>query len=171
MKARNGVLVLLLSVIVPLAGLPVFAGAPAIALTFRMAANVPANSPWDLGLKRLAAEFSRVSGGQANIVFPQSAHVSTESDIIQKMRFGIVGALLTTFGLAELYPTAWPSRCPASSGTTRNSMPYRRRRASKSSPSSGNATPSWPSRREDGYAISPRLPSFTPPTSRSSASP
>jgi TRAP-type C4-dicarboxylate transport system substrate-binding protein len=113
MKARNGVLALLLSVIVPVAGLPVFAGAPASALTFRMAANVPANSPWDLGLKRLAAEFDRVSGGRVKIVFPQSAHVSTESDIIQKMRFGVDGALLTTFGLAELYPDSLALSMPS----------------------------------------------------------
>jgi len=69
-----------------------------------MAANVPVNSPWDLGLKRLAAEFDRVSGGQVKLVFPQSVRVSGESDIIQKMRLGIDGALLTTMGMAELYP-------------------------------------------------------------------
>jgi TRAP-type C4-dicarboxylate transport system substrate-binding protein len=70
----------------------------------RMASNVPAGSPWDIGLRRLAAEFDQVSGGRVKVVFPQSAHVATESDIIQKMRFGIDGALLTTYGLAELYP-------------------------------------------------------------------
>jgi TRAP-type C4-dicarboxylate transport system substrate-binding protein len=70
----------------------------------RMASNVPAGSPWDMGLRRLAAEVDQVSGGRVKVVFPQSAHVSSESDIIQKMRFGIDGALLTTYGLAELYP-------------------------------------------------------------------
>lgn len=73
-------------------------------LTLKMAANVPANSPWDLGLKRLAADFDKVSGGQVKLVFPQSVRVSGESDIIQKMRLGIDGALLTTMGMAELYP-------------------------------------------------------------------
>jgi TRAP-type transport system periplasmic protein len=70
----------------------------------RMAANVPAGSPWDLGLRRLGAEFDRVSDGRVKIAFPQSAHVATESDIIQKMRFGFDGALLTTYGFSELYP-------------------------------------------------------------------
>jgi TRAP-type C4-dicarboxylate transport system substrate-binding protein len=79
-------------------------GLGAQTLTLRMAANVPANSPWDLGLKRLAAEFARVSGGRVRVVFPQSAHIATESDIIQKMRLGVDGALLTTYGMAELYP-------------------------------------------------------------------
>lgn len=73
-------------------------------ITLRMAAFVPANSPWALGLKRLAADFERISDGTVRITFPQSVRVSDESDIIQKMRFGIDGALLTTYGLAQLYP-------------------------------------------------------------------
>lgn len=74
------------------------------AVTLRIAANVPTNSPWDLGLKRMAAEIERESAGKVRIEFPLTARVSTESDIIQRMRFGLDGALLTTFGLAELYP-------------------------------------------------------------------
>ena len=111
MKARNVAIALLLSVLVPAAGLA--PRAEAQTLTLRMAANVPANSPWDLGLKRLAAEFDRVSGGRVKIVFPQSAHVATESDIIQKMRLGVDGALLTTFGLAELYPDSLALSMPS----------------------------------------------------------
>jgi TRAP-type transport system periplasmic protein len=82
-------------------------------LTLRMAANVPANSPWDLGLKRLAREFDRVSAGRVKITFPQSAHVATESDIIQKMKLGVDGALLTTYGLAELYPDSLALSTPS----------------------------------------------------------
>jgi TRAP-type transport system periplasmic protein len=81
-----------------------FAGLSAQAITLKMATNAPANSPWDIGLKRLAAEFARVSGGRVKLAFPQSAHVSTESDMIQKMRLGLDGALLTSYGLAELDP-------------------------------------------------------------------
>ncbi len=100
------------------------AQAAAQPLTLRMAANVPANSPWDLGLKRLAAEFARISGGRVKIAFPQSAHVATESDTIQKMRLserrgvqgvqqGIDGALLTTYGLSELYPDSLALSMPS----------------------------------------------------------
>jgi TRAP-type C4-dicarboxylate transport system substrate-binding protein len=74
------------------------------ALTLKIAANLPANSPWDLGLRRLAVEFTRVSGGKVNLAFPQSARVATDSDIIQKMHLGVDGALLTSYGIAELYP-------------------------------------------------------------------
>lgn len=111
MKSRNVAFAILMSILAPAAGLS--AKADAQTITFKMAANVPANSPWDLGLKRLASEFSRVSGGRVKIVFPQSAHVSTESDIIQKMRLGVDGALLTTFGLAELYPDSLALSMPS----------------------------------------------------------
>jgi TRAP-type C4-dicarboxylate transport system substrate-binding protein len=73
-------------------------------VTLKLAAIVPANSPWDLGLKRLAADFDKASDGKVKIVFPQSARVADESDIIQKMRLGMDGALFTTFGVGELYP-------------------------------------------------------------------
>jgi TRAP-type transport system periplasmic protein len=97
-KLHRTMLVLALAAFLP------FTGLSAQTVTLRMAANVPANSPWDIGLKRLASEFARVSGGRVKLVFPQSAHVATESDIIQKMRLGVDGALLTTYGMAELYP-------------------------------------------------------------------
>ncbi len=86
-------------------------GAPTI--TLKMATNAPMNSPWDLGLRRLAAEFDRVSGGRVKIAFVPSAHVATESDIIQKMRLGTDGALLSTYGLAELYPDSLALSMPS----------------------------------------------------------
>jgi TRAP-type C4-dicarboxylate transport system substrate-binding protein len=107
MIPRNAALALLLSALASTAGLS------AQVLTLRMAANVPASSPWDLGLKRMASEFDRISGGRVKIVFPQSAHVSTESDIIQKMRLGVDGALLTTFGIAELDPDSLAISMPS----------------------------------------------------------
>lgn len=73
-------------------------------LTLRLAAYVPANSSWDIGLKKLAAEFERISAGRVRLAFPQSLKGASESDIIQKLRLGLDGALLTSSGLAELYP-------------------------------------------------------------------
>lgn len=82
-------------------------------LTLRVASFVPANSPWDTGLKRLAAEFDRISAGRVKIVFPQSLKASSESDIIQKMRLGVDGALLTTMGIAEIYPDSLALSMPS----------------------------------------------------------
>jgi len=97
-RSPKAVAALALAVLLPLSGLS------AQAVTLRMAANVPANSPWDIGLKRLAAEFAKASGGRVKLVFPQTAHVATEVDIIQKMRLGFDGALFTTYGMAQLDP-------------------------------------------------------------------
>ncbi|MEI6876159.1 MAG: TRAP transporter substrate-binding protein DctP [Spirochaetota bacterium] len=73
-------------------------------VNLRVAAFVPSNSPWDAGLKRLAADFEKISGGTVRISFPQSLKGASESDIIQKLKLGLDGALLSTSGLAELYP-------------------------------------------------------------------
>lgn len=105
-KLRRAFACLALAAILPAAGLS------AQAITLKMAANVPANSPWDLGLKRLASEFARVSGGRVKLVFPQTAHVASESDILQKMRLGFDGALFTTYGLAEIDPDIFALSIP-----------------------------------------------------------
>ncbi len=82
-------------------------------LSLKVASYVPANSPWDLGLKRMAADFERVSDGRVKLVFPQSLKASTESDIIQKMKLGVDGALLTTMGIAEIYPDSLALSMPS----------------------------------------------------------
>lgn len=85
-----------------LACAPVAVGAQVV--TLRFAANVPANSPWDLGLRKLAAEWSSISGGRVRLTFPQSIRNASEEDILQKMHFSIDGAILTATGLATIYP-------------------------------------------------------------------
>ncbi|HRY72425.1 MAG TPA: TRAP transporter substrate-binding protein DctP [Spirochaetia bacterium] len=89
------------------------AGAGAQALTLRVASYVPPNSTWDIGLKKLAADFDRISGGRVKLVFPQSLRASSDSDIIQKMKFGVDGALITTMGVAELYPDSLALAIPS----------------------------------------------------------
>jgi TRAP-type C4-dicarboxylate transport system substrate-binding protein len=107
MTLRRAALALLLSILASLAGLS------AQVVTLRIAANVPANSPWDLGLKRLAVEFDRVSGGRVRIVFPPSAHVSSEEDMLQQMRLGTDGALISSQGLAQVYPDSLALSMPS----------------------------------------------------------
>lgn len=71
-------------------------------VTLKVAAFVPQNSPWETGLKRLAADFERISGGRVRLSFPQSLKGASEADIIQKLKLGLDGALLSTSGLAIL---------------------------------------------------------------------
>lgn len=98
MALRGVALALVFSLIVPIRALfpqPV---------TLRIAANVPPNSPWDFGMQRLAREFDRVSGGRVRLAFPPSARVASEEDDIRQMRLGLDGALISSQGLAALYP-------------------------------------------------------------------
>ena len=62
----------------------------------RIARGTSASSAWPPRSTAIERESARR--------IPPTAHVSTESDIIQRMRFGLDGALLTTYGLAEQYP-------------------------------------------------------------------
>jgi TRAP-type C4-dicarboxylate transport system substrate-binding protein len=73
-------------------------------VNLRVAAFVPPNSPWDTGLKRLAADFERISAGRVRISFPQSLKGASENDVVQKLRLGLDGALLSTTGLSTIYP-------------------------------------------------------------------
>lgn len=94
--------VLLPILVALLACAPMVAGAQVV--TLRFAANVPVNSPWDIGLRKLAAEWSTISGGRVRLTFPQSIRNASEEDILQKMHFSIDGAILTATGLATIYP-------------------------------------------------------------------
>jgi TRAP-type C4-dicarboxylate transport system substrate-binding protein len=68
-------------------------------ITLQIGAAVPANSPWDQGLRRLAAEWSRISGGKVRIAFPRAMANASQDDMLQKLRFTLDGALLDTTGL------------------------------------------------------------------------
>lgn len=77
------------------------AGAPSAQtpITLQIGAAVPANSPWDQGLRRLAAEWSKISGGKVRIAFPRAMANASQDDLLQKLRFTLDGALLDTTGL------------------------------------------------------------------------
>ncbi len=68
-------------------------------ITLQLAASVPPNSPWDIGMKKLASEWSRVSNGKIKVVFSRSLANANQEAIVQQLTFGIDGALLETSGL------------------------------------------------------------------------
>ncbi len=72
---------------------------PAQSITLQMAASVPANSPWDVGMKKLASEWSRVTNGRIKVVFSRSLANASQDAIVQQLTFGLDGALLETSGL------------------------------------------------------------------------
>ncbi|MDX9898268.1 MAG: TRAP transporter substrate-binding protein DctP [Spirochaetia bacterium] len=72
-------------------------GAQSVVL--QVGSNAPVNSPWDLGLKKLAAEWSSISGGRVKMVFPKSVANTSQEDLIQKLKFSLDGVILDTTGL------------------------------------------------------------------------
>lgn len=68
-------------------------------IVLEIGSTAPANSPWDLGVKKIAAEWSKVSGGRVRVVFPRSVAGSSQEDLIQKLKFSLDGAVLDTTGM------------------------------------------------------------------------
>lgn len=88
-------------------------GVAAQTVVLQIGSSAPVNSPWDLGLKKIAAEWARISGGKVRIVFPKSVASSNQEDMIQKLKFTLDGAVLDTTGLAfiddDLFMLSMPS--------------------------------------------------------------
>jgi TRAP-type C4-dicarboxylate transport system substrate-binding protein len=82
-------------------------------IVLQIGSSAPINSPWDSGLKKLAAEWSRISGGQVKIVFPKSVASASQEDLIQKLKFSLDGVVLDTTGLGfienDVYFLSMPS--------------------------------------------------------------
>ncbi len=68
-------------------------------IVLQVGSNAPINSPWDLGLKKLASEWSSISGGRVKMVFPKSVANTSQEDLIQKLKFTLDGVILDTTGL------------------------------------------------------------------------
>ncbi|MCX7029426.1 MAG: TRAP transporter substrate-binding protein DctP [Spirochaetes bacterium] len=80
------------------------AASGADALTLKLGSVVPKGSPWELALRRLSAEWARISEGSIAVqVYPAGA-AGDESDMIRKMRIGqIQAALVTVSGLQQIW--------------------------------------------------------------------
>lgn len=82
-------------------------------IVLQIGLTAPVNSPWDLGLKKIAAEWSRVSGGRVKVVFPKSVSSASQSDLIQKLKLSLDGAVLDTTGMGfidgDIYFLSMPS--------------------------------------------------------------
>ncbi|HEY9595971.1 MAG TPA: TRAP transporter substrate-binding protein DctP [Spirochaetia bacterium] len=78
--------------------------ATAQGLTIKLGSLAPAGSPWELGLKRLAAEWERISGGTVTVRIYAGGVAGDEPDMIRKMRIGTLNAaLMTVSGLQQIF--------------------------------------------------------------------
>jgi TRAP-type C4-dicarboxylate transport system substrate-binding protein len=77
------------------AALALLAGS-ASALTIRLGSLAPDKSPWDLGHKRIAAEWGKISGGAVTLKVLPSNTQGDETEMIRKMRLGSIDAVTIT---------------------------------------------------------------------------
>jgi TRAP-type transport system periplasmic protein len=76
----------------------------ASAFTLKLGSLAPAGSPWELGLKRMAAEWDRISGGTVTVKIYAGGVAGDEPDMVRKMRIGTLNAaLITVTGLQGIF--------------------------------------------------------------------
>jgi TRAP-type C4-dicarboxylate transport system substrate-binding protein len=78
--------------------------APAGALTIKLGSLAPVGSPWEIGARKIAAEWERISGGTVTVKIYAGGIAGDEPDMIRKMRIGTLNAaLITVTGLQGIF--------------------------------------------------------------------
>ena len=80
------------------AALLLLGAAAAPALTIKLGSLAPANTPWDIVLQRLAADWARISDGTVELKIFPGGIAGDEDDMIRKMRIGQLDAAAMTAG-------------------------------------------------------------------------
>jgi TRAP-type C4-dicarboxylate transport system substrate-binding protein len=87
-----------------LAGAALFAAARLPALTIKMGSLAPTGSPWEAGLKGVAAEWARLSNNTITLKLYAGGIVGDEPDMIRKIRIGqLDAAAITVSGLNGIF--------------------------------------------------------------------
>jgi TRAP-type transport system periplasmic protein len=74
------------------------------ALTIKLGSLAPSGSPWEVGLKRIAAEWEKLSGGTVTVRIYPGGVAGDEPDMVRKIRIGTLNAgLFTVSGLQGIY--------------------------------------------------------------------
>lgn len=87
--------------------------APLFSLTIKVGSIAPSGSPWDKALKRIAAEWKTISGGQIDLKIYPGGIVGNEPDMIRKMRIGqLQAAIFTGMGMSYIAPEVFSLSLP-----------------------------------------------------------
>ena len=80
------------------------AAAPASPLVIKLGSLAPAASPWELGLKRMAAEWEKISDGRVTVKIYAGGVAGDEPDMLRKVRIGALNAAyVTVTGLQGIF--------------------------------------------------------------------
>ncbi|MBD3393573.1 MAG: C4-dicarboxylate ABC transporter substrate-binding protein [Chitinivibrionales bacterium] len=70
----------------------------------KLGSLAPSGSPWDNGLRRIAAEWSTLSGGKVTLKIYPGGIAGDEEDMVRKMRIGqLDAAAMTGVGMCRIY--------------------------------------------------------------------
>jgi len=74
-------------------------------LTIRLASLVPENTAWGQSINRLAAEFSRITNGEVEVIVFHNGTAGNETEVLQKLRINqLQAAVFTSMGLNSVIP-------------------------------------------------------------------
>jgi TRAP-type transport system periplasmic protein len=75
------------------------------ALTIKLGSVAPVGSPWDTALRAMAADWSRITGGQVELKVYLGGVAGDEPDMVRKIRIGqLQAAALTSLALNQISP-------------------------------------------------------------------
>lgn len=78
--------------------------ASAPALTIKLGSLAPSGSPWEIAVKRIAAEWARLSGGAVSVKIYAGGIAGDEPDMVRKIRIGqLNAAAMTVSGLQGIF--------------------------------------------------------------------
>jgi TRAP-type C4-dicarboxylate transport system substrate-binding protein len=84
--------------------LALFASAAAPGLTIKLGSIAPAGSPWETGLKRMAADWEKISGGTLSVKVYTGGVAGDEPDMVRKIRIDALNAsLMTVSGIQGIF--------------------------------------------------------------------
>ncbi|MDR1950459.1 MAG: TRAP transporter substrate-binding protein DctP [Spirochaetaceae bacterium] len=82
-------------------------------LTVKLASLVPEHSPWGEKLMQIAAEWSRITNGEVELVVSHNGVAGSEATVLQKLNANqIQAAVFTSFGLNQISPEIMTLSCP-----------------------------------------------------------
>lgn len=82
-------------------------------IIIKVGAIIPLRSPWMAELKKLNAEWMKITNNLVEIKIYAGGAVGTEEDMVRKIRTGMLGgAVFTNFGMNHIYPDSFVMGIP-----------------------------------------------------------
>ncbi|HEQ71280.1 MAG TPA: C4-dicarboxylate ABC transporter [Spirochaetia bacterium] len=101
MKMKMKSVAVMVTAVILLCGVLPAAGAQ----TIKLASIAPESSPWGEALNKIAAEWSKISGGRVQLKIYHNGIAGDEANMLRKLKMGqIQGGVFTSLGMMELAP-------------------------------------------------------------------